>query len=416
MSYKARGGSGYGNFHRARNFHASRNTRSRSMDEKFTAKAAPSEEAWLRNPNKWDLPTVDTPLSSEEMRMRSAIIRQRAILESSPYSTTKYHKEHIIQKAAGRDFSPYQVEQQYDAMVKEGKLKAPGLRISETSGVIRHKGELYKFFSGADTQEQANMYARLAKVGDGDKVVIKPPDPERNQQIYVVYRKISAKPQQDQRFIPYDERQKRKRDAEKKVLEHLTTSKQRLIDELGLPVKPSLSEDEAGKYRLFDGPTKSGKGVSSATQEVRDRYAKYLGLSDEQGSNGLLLDVTRTSGLVVGDLTGSYGDKIKNAVTVQKLKVTPQIRKDFKNAAKLNFNGALFSSLNVSKALKVLDTSKPISFMLSAPFSKDANYTQNKLLIIKDSNQNAVIIAPRIEEKDNSLKTKRITSYKDYID
>lgn len=386
------------------------------MDEKFTAKAAPSEEAWLRNPNKWDLPTVDTPLSSEEMRMRSAIIRQRAILESSPYSTTKYHKEHIIQKAAGRDFSPYQVEQQYDAMVKEGKLKAPGLRISETSGVIRHKGELYKFFSGADTQEQANMYARLAKVGDGDKVVIKPPDPERNQQIYVVYRKISAKPQQDQRFIPYDERQKRKRDAEKKVLEHLTTSKQRLIDELGLPVKPSLSEDEAGKYRLFDGPTKSGKGVSSATQEVRDRYAKYLGLSDEQGSNGLLLDVTRTSGLVVGDLTGSYGDKIKNAVTVQKLKVTPQIRKDFKNAAKLNFNGALFSSLNVSKALKVLDTSKPISFMLSAPFSKDANYTQNKLLIIKDSNQNAVIIAPRIEEKDNSLKTKRITSYKDYID
>lgn len=221
------------------------------MDSKFKARLAPSEEAWMNNPSRYDLPDVDTPLTKHRAEIREAILKVRNAAENSAY-TTKISKADIIWKAAGREFSNFAVEEEYNAMVKEGKLKAPKLRFSETTGTIRHKGELYSFFSAADNKEQAKMYARLAKVGKDDKSFIQKPDPKMEQKNWIVYRKIGKKPLPDSQFRPKRnpaERYRAHQDALKKAEWKFNSGRirQQMIEQMELPQKPSIKDAE--KYQ-----------------------------------------------------------------------------------------------------------------------------------------------------------------------
>ena len=61
MSYRGRGGHGYGQIRRAQKFHARRSNRAKRIDEGLRAPLAKSTEQWLAQPNRFDLPNVDTP-------------------------------------------------------------------------------------------------------------------------------------------------------------------------------------------------------------------------------------------------------------------------------------------------------------------------------------------------------------------
>jgi len=54
----------------AKQIHEARSSKAQAADESFNAKIAPTINHWLRNPNKWDLPEVDT-VSEEISRSRA---------------------------------------------------------------------------------------------------------------------------------------------------------------------------------------------------------------------------------------------------------------------------------------------------------------------------------------------------------
>ena len=61
MSYRGRGGHGYGSIRKAQRVHARRSPRAKHIDEGLKAPTAKTVEQWLAQPNRLDLPDVDTP-------------------------------------------------------------------------------------------------------------------------------------------------------------------------------------------------------------------------------------------------------------------------------------------------------------------------------------------------------------------
>lgn len=64
MSYRGNRTFGYGNIRKAQRFHARRNPRAKRIDEGLRAPTAKSFEQWNEQPNRFDLPNVDTPKQS----------------------------------------------------------------------------------------------------------------------------------------------------------------------------------------------------------------------------------------------------------------------------------------------------------------------------------------------------------------
>lgn len=79
MSYRGRSGFGYGSIRKAQRVHAHRSKKAKRIDESLRAPIAKSPEQWMQQPNRFDLPDVDTPngkVSKREQDKRLAEIRQ----------------------------------------------------------------------------------------------------------------------------------------------------------------------------------------------------------------------------------------------------------------------------------------------------------------------------------------------------
>ena len=66
LSYRGSSKGCYGNFRKAQKFHARRSPRAKHIDEGLRAPLAKSTEQWMQQPNRFDLPNVDTPKQSEK--------------------------------------------------------------------------------------------------------------------------------------------------------------------------------------------------------------------------------------------------------------------------------------------------------------------------------------------------------------
>lgn len=68
MGYKCqRSGFGYGTIRRAQKFHARRSNRAKLIDEGLRAPIAKNPEQWMQQPNRFDIPDVDTPKKTKEL-------------------------------------------------------------------------------------------------------------------------------------------------------------------------------------------------------------------------------------------------------------------------------------------------------------------------------------------------------------
>ena len=68
MSYCGRSEGCYGNKRRLQRIHARRSNRAKKIDESLRAPLAKSSEQWLKQPNRFDIPNVDTPKHREPER------------------------------------------------------------------------------------------------------------------------------------------------------------------------------------------------------------------------------------------------------------------------------------------------------------------------------------------------------------
>ena len=70
MSYRGHRESSYGNIRRLQRVHAHRTSRTKRIDESLRAPLAKDSEEWLAQPNRFDVPNVDTPKHREEQAER----------------------------------------------------------------------------------------------------------------------------------------------------------------------------------------------------------------------------------------------------------------------------------------------------------------------------------------------------------
>lgn len=61
MGYRGRSKGCYGNIRRLQRIHAKRSNRAKRVDESLRAPLAKTPEQWLAQPNRFDIPEVDTP-------------------------------------------------------------------------------------------------------------------------------------------------------------------------------------------------------------------------------------------------------------------------------------------------------------------------------------------------------------------
>ena len=90
----------YGNIRRLRRFHAHRSPRAKKIDESLRAPIAKTPEQWLKEPNRFDIPEVDSPkrndddsldkIAEERMRQHRTLadVRQRQAMRR--VSGTRY--------------------------------------------------------------------------------------------------------------------------------------------------------------------------------------------------------------------------------------------------------------------------------------------------------------------------------------
>ena len=79
MSYRGHREGCYGNVQILQRVHAKRSSRTKRIDESLRAPLAKSDDEWLAQPNRFDIPDVDTPqdrASEEEQKRRLEEIRQ----------------------------------------------------------------------------------------------------------------------------------------------------------------------------------------------------------------------------------------------------------------------------------------------------------------------------------------------------
>jgi hypothetical protein len=98
LGYRGRSGFGYGSLRKAQRVHARRSNRAKRIDESLRAPIAKTPEQWLAQPNRFDVPDVDTPntVSKEEQDRRLAEIRRleavRPLTRSQIKRRLAYHK------------------------------------------------------------------------------------------------------------------------------------------------------------------------------------------------------------------------------------------------------------------------------------------------------------------------------------
>jgi hypothetical protein len=80
MSYRGRSEGCYGIVRRLQRYHAHRTSRAKKIDESFRAPLAKSSEEWLAQPNRFDVPDVDTPKHREEPERKIEPIIQHSSL------------------------------------------------------------------------------------------------------------------------------------------------------------------------------------------------------------------------------------------------------------------------------------------------------------------------------------------------
>ena len=61
MSYRAKREGNYGNTRKLQRVHARRSPRAKQIDESLRAPLAKTSEQWVAQPNRYDIPDVDTP-------------------------------------------------------------------------------------------------------------------------------------------------------------------------------------------------------------------------------------------------------------------------------------------------------------------------------------------------------------------
>ena len=92
MSYRGRSQSCYGNLRRVQRAHALRSNHAKRIDESLRVPLAKTSEQWLEEPNRFDVPEVDTPeqASKEEQDRRLEEIRRLEASRSPPTSHSRF--------------------------------------------------------------------------------------------------------------------------------------------------------------------------------------------------------------------------------------------------------------------------------------------------------------------------------------
>ena len=80
MSYRSHSEGCYGNVRRLQRVHSHRSNRAKRIDESLRAPLAKSDEEWLSQPNRFDIPDVDTPKHREELERKIEPIIQHSSL------------------------------------------------------------------------------------------------------------------------------------------------------------------------------------------------------------------------------------------------------------------------------------------------------------------------------------------------
>ena len=96
MSYRGSRKGCYGSFRKAQRFHARRSNRAKLIDEGLRAPLAKSTEQWMQQPNRFDIPDVDTPKQSakqEEKSPKNAMtFEPKPLTHSQIKQRLAYHK------------------------------------------------------------------------------------------------------------------------------------------------------------------------------------------------------------------------------------------------------------------------------------------------------------------------------------
>jgi hypothetical protein len=90
LSYRGHSKGSYGSVRKAQRLHARRSSRAKRIDESLKAPIAKSVEQWMNQPNRFDLPNVDTPKKQE--RPQDKPFEPKPISHSERMQRLSYHR------------------------------------------------------------------------------------------------------------------------------------------------------------------------------------------------------------------------------------------------------------------------------------------------------------------------------------
>jgi hypothetical protein len=93
LSYAVKRRRSFGSFGKAKHAHNLRSNRAKCIDEGLRATIAKSEAQWLAQPNRFDLPDIDTPEETEEPSARPQ--------EPSPVGSREFRERLNMHKYCG---------------------------------------------------------------------------------------------------------------------------------------------------------------------------------------------------------------------------------------------------------------------------------------------------------------------------
>jgi hypothetical protein len=96
LSYRGRSQGSYGNIRKLQRVHARRSSRAKKTDESLRAPIAKTPEQWLRQPNRFDIPDVDTPKQSakqqEEKHQENVKFEPKSLTHSQIKQRLAHHR------------------------------------------------------------------------------------------------------------------------------------------------------------------------------------------------------------------------------------------------------------------------------------------------------------------------------------
>ena len=100
MSYRGHAKGSYG-IRRLQRFHARRSNRAKRIDEGLRAPLAKSPEQWMQQPNRLDLPDVDTPKEQETHDKQEQKQQETIKFEPKPLTRSQIKQRLAIHKLYG---------------------------------------------------------------------------------------------------------------------------------------------------------------------------------------------------------------------------------------------------------------------------------------------------------------------------